>query len=472
MACEGRPGSSNVGHSFSALERPGEDKKPRLWDGALFQDATLTDSWRVQDQAAGSGAANCGRMGTETGVGGGDAHTASVEGTKDVAQVAARSSTAGGQGLLAHAQSPEVGKASSRKRVKTEKARQAEEEHCGLGASRGGDAQGENSRRRPRTAELPLDYSGPDQDAAAFRAPKQQKKPGCLGRGGSVDDALSIEDGGADGVDGSSRDIKEEEARKTEETEAEEAWGAATALMELFSRVDDKAATSNVKPPTAVGRRPGHSSQEEMPPPPPINTPRSNPQTPRGGRGQNTPRGNSPRRGGGATLADRVAAAVSSGMGEGGGAVSKSPRGGGGDRSGSVDSSPCMSPRGAITGAAAEGDGKHNKYCHFCQHIKVKKAKSMRACTNPECARRFCEHCLSVHMSEILETYDVDSDWLCPICRKVCCCASQSCSKSHRHCKAYRYRLRRARSLRVRARKKEKERERARERASERARER
>ena len=47
-------------------------------------------------------------------------------------------------------------------------------------------------------------------------------------------------------------------------------------------------------------------------------------------------------------------------------------------------------------------------------------------------------------MSELLETYDVDSDWLCPICRKVCCCAVQSCSKAHRHCKAYRYRLRRA----------------------------
>jgi hypothetical protein len=74
----------------------------------------------------------------------------------------------------------------------------------------------------------------------------------------------------------------------------------------------------------------------------------------------------------------------------------------------------------------------------------VKKAKSMRACTNPECARRFCEHCLSVHMSEALEAVDADDDWLCPICRKVCCCAVQSCSKTHRHCKAYRYRLRRA----------------------------
>jgi hypothetical protein len=75
---------------------------------------------------------------------------------------------------------------------------------------------------------------------------------------------------------------------------------------------------------------------------------------------------------------------------------------------------------------------------------QVKKAKSMRACTNPECARRFCEHCLSVHMSEALEAVDADDDWLCPICRKVCCCAVQSCTKNHRHCKAYRYRLRRA----------------------------
>jgi hypothetical protein len=69
----------------------------------------------------------------------------------------------------------------------------------------------------------------------------------------------------------------------------------------------------------------------------------------------------------------------------------------------------------------------------------------MRACTYPECARRFCEHCLTVHMSEeTLEGVDADTEWLCPICRKVCCCAVQSCNKTHRHCKAYRYRLRRA----------------------------
>jgi hypothetical protein len=54
----------------------------------------------------------------------------------------------------------------------------------------------------------------------------------------------------------------------------------------------------------------------------------------------------------------------------------------------------------------------------------MKEAKSMRACTNLECARRFCEHCLSVHMSEALdgETADGSDDvqeWLCPICRKV-----------------------------------------------------
>jgi hypothetical protein len=60
----------------------------------------------------------------------------------------------------------------------------------------------------------------------------------------------------------------------------------------------------------------------------------------------------------------------------------------------------------------------HNKYCHFCQHVKVIKpllmfmylgrislqlqvrASSMLACQNPECCRRFCEHCLVTHLNE------------------------------------------------------------------------
>jgi hypothetical protein len=42
----------------------------------------------------------------------------------------------------------------------------------------------------------------------------------------------------------------------------------------------------------------------------------------------------------------------------------------------------------------------HNKYCHFCQHIKVKRASSMIACENRGCNRRFCEHCLNTHIAD------------------------------------------------------------------------
>jgi hypothetical protein len=42
---------------------------------------------------------------------------------------------------------------------------------------------------------------------------------------------------------------------------------------------------------------------------------------------------------------------------------------------------------------ADDDDAKHNKYCHFCQHVKLR-ASAMLACSNKGCARRFCEHCL------------------------------------------------------------------------------
>ena len=109
-----------------------------------------------------------------------------------------------------------------------------------------------------------------------------------------------------------------------------------------------------------------------------------------------------------------------------------------------------QSAAGAGAGEDVDGDGKHNKYCHFCQHVKVKRATSMLACENAECARRFCEHCLKTHLNNVTPSdgkgiHDsVNGKWLCPICRKVCCCAIQSCEKTHRHCKAYRYRQRRA----------------------------
>ena len=49
---------------------------------------------------------------------------------------------------------------------------------------------------------------------------------------------------------------------------------------------------------------------------------------------------------------------------------------------------------------AAEDSSAHNKYCHFCQHIKVKRASSMIACENRGCNRRFCEHCLNTHVAD------------------------------------------------------------------------
>jgi len=90
---------------------------------------------------------------------------------------------------------------------------------------------------------------------------------------------------------------------------------------------------------------------------------------------------------------------------------------------------------------------KHNKYCHFCQHVKVR-ASGMLACCNKDCTRRFCEHCLSKSIGDDVNPQTsaawVNGQWHCPVCRKLCCCAIGDCDKNHRHCKAYRYRVRRA----------------------------
>jgi len=149
--------------------------------------------------------------------------------------------------------------------------------------------------------------------------------------------------------------------------------------------------------------------------------------------------------------------------------------------------------------------GNHDKYCHFCQHVKVR-ASAMLACENLGCSRRFCEHCLLTHLGEDVDPMSSDAwemvdgkvcfvnsaaarlsclpmlicscstffvafrralspagdegdcsaggvtyefvffqaCWNCPICRKRCCCSVIDCSVTHRHCKAYRYRRRRA----------------------------
>eukprot|EP00293_Proteomonas_sulcata_P019747 CAMPEP_0184303188 /NCGR_PEP_ID=MMETSP1049-20130417/12972_1 /TAXON_ID=77928 /ORGANISM="Proteomonas sulcata, Strain CCMP704" /LENGTH=690 /DNA_ID=CAMNT_0026614649 /DNA_START=96 /DNA_END=2168 /DNA_ORIENTATION=+ len=90
---------------------------------------------------------------------------------------------------------------------------------------------------------------------------------------------------------------------------------------------------------------------------------------------------------------------------------------------------------------------KHNKYCHFCQHVKVR-ASGMLACSNKDCTRRFCEHCLSKSIGDDVNPQTsnawINGLWHCPVCRKLCCCAIGECDKNHRHCKAYRYRVRRA----------------------------
>jgi hypothetical protein len=56
---------------------------------------------------------------------------------------------------------------------------------------------------------------------------------------------------------------------------------------------------------------------------------------------------------------------------------------------------------GGVASTLQSDDGSaHNKYCHFCQHIKVKRASSMIACENRGCNRRFCEHCLNTHVAD------------------------------------------------------------------------
>jgi len=94
-------------------------------------------------------------------------------------------------------------------------------------------------------------------------------------------------------------------------------------------------------------------------------------------------------------------------------------------------------------------EAAYNKYCHFCQHVKVKRADSMFACQNKHCSRRFCDNCLKVHLAPLIKEdqgarQPWDPAWSCPVCRKTCCCSIQDCKKDHRHCKAFRYRRRRA----------------------------
>uniref|UniRef100_A0A7S0HT45 Zinc-finger domain-containing protein n=1 Tax=Hanusia phi TaxID=3032 RepID=A0A7S0HT45_9CRYP len=92
---------------------------------------------------------------------------------------------------------------------------------------------------------------------------------------------------------------------------------------------------------------------------------------------------------------------------------------------------------------------EHKKNCHFCQHVKVKKGRSMVACETPGCTLRFCVHCLNTQFpQEVDEIWrmSMDGKWNCPLCKQICCCTKipRMCEEVHRHCKAYRYRDKRA----------------------------
>lgn len=63
-----------------------------------------------------------------------------------------------------------------------------------------------------------------------------------------------------------------------------------------------------------------------------------------------------------------------------------------------------MGGGGVASTLQSEDGSAHNKYCHFCQHIKVKRASSMIACENRGCNRRFCEHCLNTHIADQVAT--------------------------------------------------------------------
>ncbi|EKX32950.1 hypothetical protein GUITHDRAFT_148264 [Guillardia theta CCMP2712] len=92
---------------------------------------------------------------------------------------------------------------------------------------------------------------------------------------------------------------------------------------------------------------------------------------------------------------------------------------------------------------------EHKKNCHFCQHVKVKKGRSMVACETPGCTLRFCVHCLNTQFTQEVEEVwrmNVNGKWSCPLCKQICCCTKipRLCDELHRHCKAYRYRDKRA----------------------------
>lgn len=115
-------------------------------------------------------------------------------------------------------------------------------------------------------------------------------------------------------------------------------------------------------------------------------------------------------------------------------------------------------PAGAGPGGAEvresrsdERGKEHDKYCHFCQHVKI----NMLACEAAGCTHRYCIYCLSAHLGDDTDPATsaawTGGTWICPTCRSMCCCSYPDCARSHRHCKAFRYRCRRADAASMRA---------------------
>mmetsp|Transcript_22098 Transcript_22098/g.45033 ORF Transcript_22098/g.45033 Transcript_22098/m.45033 type:complete len:183 (+) Transcript_22098:99-647(+) len=73
-------------------------------------------------------------------------------------------------------------------------------------------------------------------------------------------------------------------------------------------------------------------------------------------------------------------------------------------------------PRACVPSQSTNNAKTHDKYCHFCQHVKV----SMLACEAQFCTHRFCTYCLSVHLGDDVSPDGVawkDGKWNCPTCR-------------------------------------------------------
>ena len=73
------------------------------------------------------------------------------------------------------------------------------------------------------------------------------------------------------------------------------------------------------------------------------------------------------------------------------------------------------------------------RYCHFCQHVKVR-ASSMLACSNTECSRRFCEHCLLTHLNEDVDP-TTSTSWI-TVSETTSRTQSHAVARTHTHAHA------------------------------------